>query len=57
MIQDVAAVVGVAVVVTSAGGTYDNTNFPILGDNNGSIRQNVTLTFTSSTAFTILGCL
>lgn len=44
-----------APVVTSVGGTYDNTNFPILGDNNGSIRQNVTLTFTSSTAFTILG--
>lgn len=42
-------------VVTSTGGAYDHVNFPILGDNNGSIRQNVTLTFTSSTAFTILG--
>lgn len=44
-----------APVITSVGGTYDHTNFPILAHNKGSVRQNITLTFTSSTAFTLVG--
>lgn len=43
------------VVVTSTNGTYNNNTYPILADNIGSIRQNMTLTFTSSTAFTLVG--
>lgn len=42
-------------VVTSASGQYDHTTYPIVADNRGSIRQNITLTFTSSTAFTLTG--
>lgn len=42
-------------VVTSTNGEYDHDNYPITADNKGSIRQNITLTFTSSTAFTLTG--
>ena len=42
-------------VVTSTGGSYDHNNHPITADNKGSIRQNITVTWTSSTAFTITG--
>ena len=42
-------------VVTSAQGSYDHATYPIVADNRGSIRQNITLTFTSSTAFTLIG--
>ena len=43
-------------MITSVGGTYDHTNFPILAHNTGSIEQNITFDpFTSSTAFTLVG--
>lgn len=44
-----------SVTVTSSGGDYDHDNFPVLANNQGSINQTFTLTFTSSTAFTLVG--
>lgn len=51
---DVDAPVGAA-VPTTASGTFDDTTYPILGDNIGSIEQTWTLTFTSASAFDIVG--
>lgn len=45
------------VVVTSAGGDYDNVNFPITGNNIGCIEDSITLTFTSGSAFNITSAL
>lgn len=39
--------------VTSAGGTYDDTTYPIVGSNKGCVEDSITLTFTSGTAFNI----
>ena len=44
-----------SVTVNSAGGTYDDANHPIEGDNKGSVRDTITLTFTSATAFDAAG--
>lgn len=41
--------------VTSAGGTFNNTDYPIVVDSIGGIRQNWTLTFTTATAFNLTG--
>jgi len=41
--------------VTSAGGTYDDTTYPVELSNLSTVLQNWTLTFTSATAFTISG--
>lgn len=41
--------------VETLGGTYDETTYPVLGDNIGTIEQTWTLTFTSTTAFTVSG--
>jgi hypothetical protein len=51
---DIETVIGAA-AVTSAAGTFDDTTYPILGDNKGTIEQNWTLTFTSGSAFTVAG--
>lgn len=42
-------------VRTSAGGTYDTTNYPVAVDSIGGIEQNWTVTFTSATAFSCVG--
>ena len=39
-------------VVTSAAGTYDESTYPVLLDNIGTINQTVTITFTDATTFT-----
>ena len=44
-----------AFTVTSGAGTYDDTTYPVQGDNQGTIEQNWTLTFTSATNFDITG--
>lgn len=41
--------------VTSTAGTYDDTTYPIVLDNLPTIEQTYTLTFTSATAFTVVG--
>ena len=43
------------VTATSTSGTFDDTTYPITGTNVGTIDDDWTLTFTSSTAFTISG--
>lgn len=40
---------------TTASGTYDETSFPVVGDNIGTIYQTWTLTFTDATNFTVAG--
>ncbi|MBF0628681.1 MAG: hypothetical protein HQL91_10750 [Magnetococcales bacterium] len=40
---------------SSLAGTYDESQYPVLGDNIGTIEQNWTLTFTSATQFTCAG--
>jgi len=40
-----------AVSVASAAGTFDDTLFPIIGDNLGAVEDTLTLTFTSATDF------
>lgn len=42
-------------VVTSAAGTYDSTNQPVQGDNESTVEDSITLTFTSPTAFIVAG--
>jgi len=42
-------------VETSSAGTYDEATYPIENDNLGCIEQTWTLTFTSSTAFSVVG--
>lgn len=42
-------------VVTSASGTFDATNNPVEGDNESSVEDSITVTFTSPTAFTVAG--
>ena len=42
-------------VVTSVSGTYDDTTFPILISNIGTVEDTWTLSFTSPTAFTVTG--
>ena len=42
-------------VVTSSAGTFDDTTYPITGDNQGSVYDIWTITFTSPTAFTCSG--
>jgi len=45
-----------SVVATTAGdGDFDDANHPITGDNKGSVRDTITLTFTSATAFDASG--
>lgn len=44
-----------AAVVTSAAGTFNDGSFPITGDNEGTIEQNWTLTFTGAAAFGVSG--
>jgi len=44
-----------ALTITSAGGTYDDTTYPIELVNLSTVLQNWTITFTSTTAFTITG--
>ena len=50
----IAALADVA-VVTSAGGTFDDTGFPVVVDAVGGVEDDWTLTFTSSTQFSIVG--
>lgn len=42
-------------ILTSAGGSFDDTNYPVLGHGVGSIYEDWTVTFTSPTAFTCSG--
>lgn len=44
-----------APVVTSTAGTYNNAGFPILTDGIGGVEDNWTLTFTSATAYGVVG--
>jgi len=45
-----------SVTATTAGdGDFDDSNYPITGDNQGSVRDFITLTFTSATAFDASG--
>ncbi len=41
--------------ITSAGGTYDDTTYPFLLNNQGAVFENVTLEFTDATNFTATG--
>jgi len=43
------------IVKTSVSGTYDDTTYPFLISNIGSVEDTWTLTFTSATAFTVTG--
>lgn len=43
------------VPVVSGGGAYNNSTYPILGDNIGSIQQDWTVTFTSASQYNIVG--
>lgn len=51
--SDVSATVTTPIV--SNGGSYDHGTYPVLGDSIGSIQQNWTVTFTSSSQFNIVG--
>lgn len=42
-------------LVKTLGGTYNDTNYPILVDSIGGVYQTWTLTFSSATAFTVVG--
>ena len=42
-------------VVTSASGTFDSVNNPVEGDNESTVEDSITVTFTSPTAFTVAG--
>jgi len=52
---DIAAAYGSFVVTTAGDGDYDDTTYPILVDHISGIEQSWTLTFTSSTAFDLVG--
>jgi len=43
------------ITVTSVSGTYDDTTYPLLVSNIGTVEDDWTLTFTSATAFTVSG--
>ncbi|MCK9311148.1 MAG: hypothetical protein M0P26_02595 [Bacteroidales bacterium] len=40
---------------TSAAGTYDETTYPVITDNIGTVEQTWTLTFTDATSYTVVG--
>jgi len=40
---------------TSSSGTYDETTYPVIGDNIGTMEETWTLTFTDATNFTVVG--
>lgn len=42
-------------VVTSAAGTFDSTNNPVEGDNESTVEDSITVTFTGATTFTVAG--
>jgi len=50
--SDVVSSVGSAVATTADDGDYDDTTYPILADNIGTINQTITITFTGATTFT-----
>jgi hypothetical protein len=39
----------------STAGTYDNVNYPVSGDNDGTVYQTWTITFSSATGFSVVG--
>lgn len=43
------------VVANSTNGTFDDSGYPILGDNKGSVKDTITLSFTSATNFDASG--
>lgn len=51
---DLIASIG-TITKSSVLGSYDNVNYPITASNVGCVKETFTLTFTSSTAFTIVG--
>ena len=52
---DLTAYTDTVVATTAGDGDFDDSNYPITGDNKGSVRDSITLTFTSATAYNAVG--
>jgi len=54
-IGDLTAYTDTVVATTAGDGDYNEVTYPIKGDNKGSVRDSITLTFTSATAYNAVG--